>query len=450
MPGNRAREWQFDGLVGPTHNYAGLAFGNLASEKNAGSISNPKEAALQGVEKMRFIRSLGIPQSFLPPRKRPTIPVLQQLGFGQGNSREARALTLENAGKQAPHLLAAAFSSSFMWAANAATVSPSADTADGKLHLTPANLSSQFHRSLEAEQTARLLKMIFHNESLFAVHNPLPATPRFADEGAANHMRIGSQHGKAGLEMFVYGGGQASVNKPSKFPARQGEEASRAVARAHGLSEEQILFAQQHPAAIDQGVFHHDVIGMNTTRLMISHEMAFMEKEKIINDLERLAGPDFIYLEISEEELPVAEAVKSYYFNSQLLELPDGNFAIVAPKEAEESKKAHASFQRLLGGNSPISAVHYLDVRESMRNGGGPACLRLRVVMTEKEAESIHQGVICEDRKLDALRLWVSRHYRDRLSPADFRDPVFLDELDAAYDALETLTGMAGLYSAGP
>ncbi|MGA8031441.1 MAG: N-succinylarginine dihydrolase, partial [Casimicrobiaceae bacterium] len=42
----------FDGIPGPTHNYSGLAQGNLAAERNAQQVSNPREAALQGLEKM--------------------------------------------------------------------------------------------------------------------------------------------------------------------------------------------------------------------------------------------------------------------------------------------------------------------------------------------------------------------------------------------------------------
>ena len=50
-----AREFNFDGLVGPSHNYAGLSFGNVASFSNVKSASNPKQAALQGLAKMRAL-----------------------------------------------------------------------------------------------------------------------------------------------------------------------------------------------------------------------------------------------------------------------------------------------------------------------------------------------------------------------------------------------------------
>lgn len=446
MQGNHAVEWQFDGLVGPTHNYAGLSYGNVASEKHAGTISNPLQAALQGVEKMRFVRQLGMKQAFLPPQKRPVISILQQLGFGAGYSREALAKTLESAHRQAPHLLASAFSASCMWAANAATVSPSSDTADGKLHLTPANLVSNLHRSLEGEATTRALRKIFHNESLFVVHNPLPCAALLSDEGAANHMRVCENHGNKGIEIFVYGAGGKSVKKTTTFPARQQWEASQAVARRHGLSDDHILYVQQHPEAIDQGVFHHDVIGMNTTRLMIAHEKAVLDKETFIGHLKRMLGEAFTYLEISDDALPLAEAVKSYFFNSQLLYVPGKGFVLLAPVESQESEKTHALLRHLSEENGVLSQVHYLNVRESMRNGGGPACLRLRVAMTEVEGAAIHPGVVLTDAQDQMLEAWIKRHYRDRLSLADFTDLAFIDELNTAYSALEAHMEMPGLY----
>ena len=121
-------EANFDGLVGPTHNYAGLAYGNLASALNAEKPSNPREAALQGLRKMKALHDLGVPQGVLPPHERPHLPTLRALGFG-GKDAEV----LGAAHREAPGLLAAASSASAMWVANAATVSPSADAADGRV-----------------------------------------------------------------------------------------------------------------------------------------------------------------------------------------------------------------------------------------------------------------------------------------------------------------------------
>ncbi len=438
---NVSREWQFDGLVGPTHNYSGLALGNLAAQNNAGAVSNPRLAALQGLEKMRFVRELGVPQAFIPPQYRPLIPELERLGF-KGNNDTA---TLKNTADYSPALLSAVYSSSFMWTANAATVTPSCDSADGKVHFTPANMSSHFHRAIEARLTRAALSKIFHNTDLFQVHNHLFHHDEMGDEGAANHMLVSQNHGLQGTHIFVYGESHKKSGSPVKFPARQQLLASEAIARSHTINKNQLLFLQQLPEVIDQGVFHNDVIAMNTTRRMVVHERSFIPE-----DQQRLReffkGRDgFRYREITDKELPVADAVATYLFNSQLLDLGDDRFALIAPGEAEKNPKSAAVIQQLIA-EGILSEVHYKDLRESMRNGGGPACLRLRVVLSEKEAAAIHQGVVLTDAKYTALKQWVETYYRDRLSADDLRDPAFLEELREAYLALEPIIDMPGYY----
>lgn len=440
----QTQEWQFDGLVGPTHNYAGLSYGNVASGKNAGATSNPMAAALQGVAKMGFVRTLGIPQCFIPPQYRPIIPYLKQIGFEGGMEQ-----VLHRAYKEAPHLLATVFSSSYMWAANAATVSPSADSADGKLHLTPANLLTNLHRSLEPNPTYNILSHIFADPAYFTVHAPLSSTPEMADEGAANHMRVVSHsHGNPGLQIFVYGtqGPGVGVN-PKKFPARQQLAAYQSIARHHRLDPARTLFVQQDPDVIDQGVFHNDVIAMNTTDLMIAHEAAFLDAQNFITALKRRTeGTDLRYISVSESELPVADAVQSYFFNSQVLQLPDNGIVILAPTESQENERAAAVLQKLVEEKA-VAGVHYLDVRESMRNGGGPACLRLRVVLTPEEAAAIKQEVVLTEEKQGQLNEWIEKYYRDRLSLEDLRDPLFVRELNEAYEALEPIIGLPGYYT---
>ena len=119
-------------------------------------------------------------------------------------------------------LLANVSSASAMWAANAATVSPSADAGDKRVHLTPANLSSHLHRSIEAETTGRVLKAIFSDEKHFVVHEPVPFAV-FGDEGAANHCRITRRHGVRGMELFVHGR-SALVKDAGAYFARQAVE----------------------------------------------------------------------------------------------------------------------------------------------------------------------------------------------------------------------------------
>lgn len=437
-------EWQFDGLVGPSHNYAGLSHGNLASSNHSGSVSNPCKAALQGLEKMRFVRDLGIRQAFLPPHPRPMLSALRQIGFEGGIQKQ-----LDDAFRYSPTTLGAVFSSAFMWTANAATVAPSSDSADGKLHLTPANLLTNYHRSLEANFTTLLLRHIFADTSQFCVHDPLMNTTQLSDEGAANHMRVcGMGHATKGLHVFVYGAGGGTKILPKIYPARQRLEAFEAIARLHRISPERLIFVQQHPDAIDAGVFHNDVIALNTTRLMVAHEKSFVNQTPFVAQLQQMAsGMDFTYLEITESELPLAVAVKSYLFNSQVLELENGDIVIVAPAECAEQKQAAEVLERLSGGNGPVKAVYFRDVRESMKNGGGPACLRQRIVLNEAQASSMHQGIILTDARYEQLVAWVKRHYRDRLALEDLRDAAFVRELQEAYAALGPIIGMESLYA---
>lgn len=227
---SNAIELNLDGLVGPTHHYGGLGIGNLASQQHRHEASNPRAAALECIAKMRLLVDLGIPQAVLPPQERPLVHALRQVGFS-GND----GCVLAKAARDATDLLSAATSTSSMWAANAATVSPATDTADGRLHLTPANLISQWHRSLETPQTAAFLQQIFADPDHFVHHAPLPAALAFADEGAANHLRLAPTHAATGIELFVYGR-NTSLRASSQLPARQSLAASQSVARLHGLA----------------------------------------------------------------------------------------------------------------------------------------------------------------------------------------------------------------------
>ncbi len=406
-----AIEANIDGLIGPTHNYAGLSFGNVASAKHALSVSNPKQAALQGLRKMKFLSDMGIAQMVMPPQPRPDWQALQQLGF---NSLD----TVPDS------LLHSFYSASSMWAANAATISPSSDTADGKVHITPANLISKLHRSIEAATTAHYLKQIFPGPH-FVHHPPLPAQASFADEGAANHMRLCSSHAAKGTEIFVYGG------KSVKYPARQTLVASEAIARLHSLDPQNAVFLCQSPQAIDAGVFHNDVIAMSNERLFIYHEKAY---EGFHGKLD--AG--YIVVKISEKELPIHDAVGTYFFNSQLITLPKGGMVVIAPKECEENTKAKICFDRLIT-QGHIKAVHYLDVRESMKNGGGPACLRLRVVLNKNERQAVIPSIWLHENLYDQLCRWIEKNYRDRITPEDLRDPSLAEESQRALNELSDI-----------
>ena len=440
------REFNFDGLVGPTHNYAGLSFGNVASSSNIKSASNPKEAALQGLAKMRALAQRGFGQALLPPQDRPNFKLLRQLGFTGTNAQ-----MIEAAARVSPVILACAFSASPMWTANAATVSPSMDTADGRVHFTIANLNNKLHRSYEHTQTERALRHIFANEQHFSVHQALPPTPAFGDEGAANHTRLCAQHGAPGVELFVYGRSEfdSRIIGPKKFPARQTIEASQAVARLHGLKEAQTVFVQQNPDTIDQGVFHNDVIAVGSGNVLFYHQEAFVDEADAIARC-RVAmqhvGAELNPIRVNSADVSVADAVSSYLFNSQLLAKPNGKMALLVPQECSENAAVAAYLKGLINESGAIDELLSFELRQSMRNGGGPACLRLRVALTDQQAQAMHQGVVFTETLYARLVTWVERHYRDTLAPDDLADPALAIEVQTALNELSEILNLPNLY----
>lgn len=442
MP-KHAIEANFDGLVGPTHNYAGLSWGNVASKSNVNAESNPREAALQGLAKMKRLADRGYVQGVLPPHERPHIPTLRQLGYSGSDAEILAAAARDN-----PVVLAAVSSASCMWTANAATVSASADTADHRVHFTPASLNAKFHRSIEHVVTGRALKAIFSDEAYFAHHPALPPVSQFGDEGAANHTRLCAAHGEPGVELFVYGATAFDDDAPApqRFPARQTLEASQAIARLHGLDDRHAVFAQQNPAAIDAGVFHNDVIAVGNGNVLFYHQQAFLDEAQVLADIrQRLKGTELAPVRVAESDVPLADAVASYLFNSQLLNSPDG-MLLAVPGECREIESVSRYLDGLVAGGGPITAVEVFDVKQSMRNGGGPACLRLRVVLRDDELQTMHQGVLLTDDLYQRLTAWVEAHYRDRLTQTDLADPLLLQECRHALDELTGILGLGMIY----
>lgn len=417
------QEINFDGLIGPTHNYAALSFGNLASASNAGATSRPREAALQGLAKMRFAMSLGLTQGFLLPLERPNAAWLRQLGFAGDDAAVCAATYAAD-----PRLFAQSCSASSMWTANAATVSPAADTADGRTHLSVANLSRMTHRSIEHSETLAQLRLAFADPA-FAVHQAVSAT--FGDEGAANHMRLTTRHGDPGVEVFVYG------EEGGKFPARQNRRASEAVARRHGLAPDRTLFVAQSQTAIDAGAFHNDVVAVANEHVLFAHEHAFADPAQLKADLARLM-PGAVVVEVPASAVSLADAISSYLFNSQLVTLPHGSMALILPMEAHDCAPVKAYLDALVAGNGPIRAVHYVQVRESMRNGGGPACLRLRVVA---DPATIDDRFLLDDAKADRLEALVTQLWPEAIDPNDLGNPDLWAQAWAARKALLAALG---------
>ncbi|MGI2111317.1 N-succinylarginine dihydrolase [Shewanella frigidimarina] len=436
-------EANFDGLVGPTHNYAGLSFGNVASFSNAAQTSNPKAAAKQGLQKAKSLADLGMVQGVLAPQERPDLYTLRRIGFS-GSDAEV----LQKAAQQAPALLNACCSASSMWTANAATVSPSADTRDGKVHFTPANLVDKLHRSIEPVTTGNILQATFNNDRYFKHHQHLPEHASFGDEGAANHTRLCSEYGHAGVELFVYG--QTATNpdgpKPTKYPARQTLEASQAVARLHQLEDESCVFMQQNPNVIDQGVFHNDVISVGNKNVLFYHEQAFLDTDTKFDEIRRKMNSDMYFVKVTTEQVSIDDAVRSYLFNTQIITLPSGEMAIIAPTNCQENPAVFAYLNELVTLGTPIKQVRYYDVKQSMQNGGGPACLRLRVAMNEQEVAAVNQNTLMNDTLFTRLNTWVDRHYRDQLTVNDLADPQLIIESRTALDELTQILKLGSVY----
>ena len=414
-------EVNFDGLVGPTHNYAGLSHGNVHSVNNKSKPSNPREAALQGLDKMKLMYDLGYKQCIIPPQER---PLLNDYDDYQNMAINASA--------------------SSMWVANSSTVAPSADTKNSKLNLLTANLNFTHHRRIEAPQTHNILNKIFKDTSKFLVQSPLESDGELDDEGAANHTRFCNSYEEEGLHFFVYGRSQNdSEESPTKYPARQTLEASQKV--AENLQIKNAVFAQQSAESIDAGVFHHDVIGVGNKNLYFYHEKALANESETLQNLQDNFKGDLKFIKVKESEVPLATAVETYLFNSQLVEYNDGHL-LLAPIRCRRNTLVRKYIQSIVGKNKDIKKVRYINLEQSLHNGGGPACLRLRVSMNQTEFDSIHQEIIFTDELHLKLRKWVKKYYVNNLIYDDLFVPSFILKCKNALSELTKIISINKLY----
>lgn len=431
-------EINFDGIIGPTHNYAGLSQGNLASQKNLHQTSNPQAAALQGLDKMRLIMEQGIPQGFFLPHERPHLPTLRKLGFG-GTDEEV----INQVAKKNPALLKNIYSASSMWAANAATFSPSIDSYDQNIHITPANLNSMFHRSIEHEFTKVQLELMFGVAA--QVHAPIKNISGYGDEGAANHLRVSAQHLKPGFQIFVFGSSAFEVHQG--IIARQAEEISQAVSTQHQLDPDRVLFLKQNEQAINSGSFHNDIVSLANEEVFIFHQEAFadrVELERVLHHLkDHVLG--FHPIEILSEDISLDNLVSSYLLNSQLITVKNNEMMMLLPEEVQN----HPNCMRWLDeirSSSPIKHLEFVDIRQSMMNGGGPACLRFKTVVNSDEFDQINKKFILSPEKLMNMRALVSKHFRDKLNPEDLLDIKLMQESFSFLDELTQLLELGCIY----
>ena len=431
-------EINFDGLIGPTHNYAGLSQGNLASQKHLNKTSNPKAAALQGLDKMRLIMDQGIPQGFFLPHERPHLKTLRVLGFS-GTDEDI----INRAAKQNPLLLKNVYSASSMWAANAATFSPSIDSYDQNMHITPANLNTMFHRSIEPQFTQAQLELMFGGVA--TVHDPIENISGYGDEGAANHLRVSEQHLKSGFQIFVYGSSAFEVHQG--MITRQAEEISKAVSIMHQLDPDRVLFLKQNEQAINAGSFHNDIVSLANEEVFIFHQEAFadrVELERILHHLkDHVKG--FHPIEILSEDISLDDLVSSYLLNSQLITIKNNEMMMLLPEEVQN----HSNCMRWLEeikSSSPIKHIEFVDIRQSMMNGGGPACLRFKITVNNNEFNQINEKFLLTPKKLMDLRALVTKHYRDKLNPADLVDNNLVQESYRFLDELTQLLDLGNVY----
>lgn len=441
-------EVNFDGLVGPSHNYAGLSFGNLASQKNKLNLSSPRKAALEGLEKMYKLYKMGLKQAFLPPHPRPYLPLARSLSY-KGSLHSI----IENIQNKDPVLLNNLYSASSMWTANAAMCTPSLDSADGKVHFTIANLSSNLHRSIEAGFSYHAFKYIFSNSDLFCIHSPLESPLFFSDEGAANHTRLCASHSKKGLELFHFGhySYQKNASKPIKYPSRQSYESCYYISQKHQLNPNLSLFIKQNPKAIDSGVFHNDVISVGNESFLFYHELAFEDSCDAIEKIQKTCEDQLHfspYLHcVKQSDITIEEVVKTYLFNSQILRLSDESMMLLCPSECEESEVVSKYIKQLIESDSPVQSSIYFNLRESMSNGGGPACLRLRVPLNQKEQSSLPKGILINETSYEKLKKLINKHYREKLHSNDLKDPHFANECLETLDEIAKLIEMPELYT---
>ena len=432
-------EINFDGLIGPTHNYAGLSQGNLASQKHLNQTSNPKAAALQGLNKMRLIMDQGIPQGFFLPHERPHLMTLRAIGFG-GTDEEV----INQVAKKNPALLKNVYSASSMWSANAATFSPSIDSNDQKIHITPANLNSMFHRSIEHEFTKTQLELIFGGVA--KVHEPIKNISGYGDEGAANHLRVSAQHLMPGFQIFVYGSSAFEVHQG--IIARQAEEISQAVSTQHQLDPDRVLFLKQNEQAIHSGSFHNDIVSLANEEVFIFHQEAFadrVELERVLHQLkDHVKG--FHPIEILSKDISLDDLVSSYLLNSQLITVKNNEMMMLLPEEVQNHGNCMKWLEEIKS-SSPIKRLEFVDIHQSMMNGGGPACLRFKAVVNSDELDKINKKFLLSPEKLINLRALVSKHYRDRINPDDLLDIKLMEESYLFLDELTQLLGIGSIYS---
>ena len=119
---------------------------------------------------------------------------------------------------------------------------------------------------------------------------------------------------------------------------------------------------------------------------------------------------------------------------------------IVAPQECADNARVKAVIDKIIDSDNPVKGVHFFDVKQSMRNGGGPACLRLRVLLSQQEVDAVSARVVLDDALYEDLKTWIEAHYRDQLTVNDLADPKFYEEGCMSIDELTKIMQLGSVY----
>ncbi|RAP29346.1 succinylarginine dihydrolase [Candidatus Marinamargulisbacteria bacterium SCGC AG-414-C22] len=421
----------FDAVIGPTYHFGGLSFGNTHSMSHQQQRSYPKKTALEGLHKMQRVSQLGFKQYVLPPQPRQFLSLLKAFGLVGDSTTEIQQFYHDY-----PKQFSAIFSASAAWVANAFIATPSCDTASQRVHITPANLVSNDHRKLELCYTTQQLQQLFLDSDFFKVNQAVKQS--CPDEGAANMIRLGTL--TQGFYLFVY---NVSQQDPchTRFPGRQSKEALSFIVKKHGINADRVCYLQQSFRAVDAGVFHNDVIAFGDQDVLVVHEHAYEDQSRMLGMLQdyynRFYEKPLTIVEIAEKDLSLATAVTTYFFNSQFVKCPNDSYVLICPDTCKED----ASIQRVITLLSaqlqaPLQ-VTYVSVSESLQNGGGPACLRGFVALTDSERHAMNSVYEFTPQCAEKLISFVQSHYPTTLDCADLCDVGMIQECQDIVNQLQ-------------
>ena len=177
---------------------------------------------------------------------------------------------------------------------------------------------------------------------------------------------------------------------------------------------------------------------------MLIHERAWENQAATLHRI-RARVPDLRVFQVSSRDLSLEQAVTSYLFNSQLLETSDG-WLLNAPIECADGA-ARMVVDRL-ERDGFVDRVRFNDLRQSMDGGGGPACLRLRLPLTEDEFRLLPETLMMTEERVEKLRSWVKKWYPSILRIEDLADAGFARRARKCSQALVEVLGCDRRYCA--